>query len=66
MPRTLIDLNSSPPSRPFGTARREIDPILERQELDAGLLDTVLAAIQTGARIGLHFHPERSWPCQDH
>jgi hypothetical protein len=40
-------------------ARREIDAILERSALNAGLLDTALAAMQTGARIGLHFHPER-------
>jgi hypothetical protein len=40
-------------------ARREIDTVLTRQALDAGLVDTVFAAIQTGARIGLHFHPER-------
>jgi hypothetical protein len=40
-------------------ACREIDAILERHGLNGGLLDTVLAAMQTGARIGLHFHPER-------
>ncbi len=41
------------------TARREIDTILMRQVLAVRLVNTVLAAIQTGARIGLHFHPER-------
>ena len=46
-----IDLRSA--------ARLEIDAILERSALNAGLLDTALAAMQTGARIGLHFHPER-------
>jgi hypothetical protein len=42
-----------------GTARSEIDAILKRQGLDNGLVDAALAAMQTGARIGLHFHPER-------
>jgi hypothetical protein len=40
-------------------ARREINAILERLALNAGLLDTTLSGMQTGARIGLHFHPER-------
>jgi hypothetical protein len=39
--------------------RSEIDAILMRQRLDIGLIDTVLATMQAGARIGLHFHPER-------
>jgi hypothetical protein len=44
----------------FGNAAHsEIDAILKRQALDAGLVDAALAATQTGARIGLHFHPER-------
>jgi hypothetical protein len=41
------------------SARREIDAILERHRLNVRLLDTVLASMQAGARIGLHFHPER-------
>jgi hypothetical protein len=40
-------------------ARRVIDATLERCALSAGLLDGALSAMQTGARIGLHFHPER-------
>jgi hypothetical protein len=40
-------------------AHSEIDAILKRQALAAGLVDDALAAMQTGARIGLHFHPER-------
>lgn len=40
-------------------ARTEIDSILRRSALDPGLLESALKALQTGARIGLHFHPER-------
>src|SRR5690348_3653882 len=40
-------------------ARTEIDAILRRSASDAALLDSALKAMQTGARIGLHFHPER-------
>lgn len=40
-------------------ARREINTILIRQSLRVELMDMVLAAMQTGARIGVHFHPER-------
>jgi hypothetical protein len=40
-------------------ARNAIDTILRRQALDVSLVDTALAAMRTGARVGLHFHPER-------
>lgn len=40
-------------------ALTEIDAILRRSALDTALLDSVLKAMQTGARIGLHFHPDR-------
>jgi hypothetical protein len=40
-------------------AQGEINAILVRQTLDASLVNKVLAAMRTGARIGLHFHPER-------
>ncbi|HZP06456.1 MAG TPA: DUF3626 domain-containing protein [Terracidiphilus sp.] len=40
-------------------AGTEIDAILRRSASDAALLDSALKAMQTGARIGLHFHPER-------
>lgn len=46
-----IDLRSA--------ARHEIEAILERQGLNPGLLGAVLAAMPAGARIALHFHPER-------
>jgi Protein of unknown function (DUF3626) len=57
--RTAIETVRNRAIRLRNAARREIDAILERCALNAGLLDTVLAAMQTGARIGLHFHPER-------
>jgi hypothetical protein len=40
-------------------AQREIDAVLKRQALDRGLLDASMTAMRDGARIGLHFHPER-------
>lgn len=40
-------------------ARSEIGTIVQRSALEMGLLDSVLETVQTGARIGLHFHPER-------
>lgn len=40
-------------------ARCEIGAILHRSGLDMELLDSALETMQTGARIGLHFHPER-------
>jgi hypothetical protein len=40
-------------------AQREINAVLKRQALDHGLLDASMAAMRDGARIGLHFHPER-------
>jgi hypothetical protein len=40
-------------------AQREIDAVLKRQALDRSLLDASMAAMRDGARIGLHFHPER-------
>jgi hypothetical protein len=42
-----------------GAAQREIDAVLKRQALDRGLLDASMVAMRDGARIGLHFHPER-------
>src|ERR1700756_3885038 len=40
-------------------AQREIDAVLKRQALDRSLLEASMAAMRDGARIGLHFHPER-------
>jgi hypothetical protein len=40
-------------------ARAEIEAVLRRKKLDCGLLESALAMMQTGARIALHFHPER-------
>lgn len=40
-------------------ARSEIGAILQRSALEMGLLDSVLETAQTGARIGLNFHPDR-------
>lgn len=40
-------------------AKREIDAVLERQGLDPDHWDATTAAMPNGARIGLHFHPER-------
>lgn len=40
-------------------ARSEVGAILQRSGFKIGLLDSALEAMQTGARIGLHFHPER-------
>ncbi len=37
-------------------AREEIDAVLKRQALDREVFDATMA---TGARIGLHFHPDR-------
>ncbi|HEX6566925.1 MAG TPA: DUF3626 domain-containing protein [Chthoniobacterales bacterium] len=42
-----------------GAAQREIEAVLKRQSLDHGLWDASVAAMRDGARIGLHFHPER-------
>jgi hypothetical protein len=40
-------------------AQRDIEAVLKRQALDPNLLDAAMAAMRNGARIGLHFHPER-------
>jgi hypothetical protein len=40
-------------------AQREIDAVLERHAVRPWSLDASMAAMRDGARIGLHFHPER-------
>lgn len=40
-------------------AQRDIEAVLERQALNPNLLDAAMTAMRDGARIGLHFHPER-------